>query len=246
MRMSFTIRSQTDRDEVAQFVSTLKEGMRVEVKHGRRSPEQSNLMWAKLNDVANQVIWHGEKLPQTDWKDIFTAALRRARVVPNIDGDGFVQLGLHTSDLTKEEMSNLLDLIDAFGAEHGVKFKENSSDASHQANRDRTDTPGEGRPHLASPGVNNSDQESSLAADWRDVYIQNIAGQRDKAASLLKRHSDAMQMMGGEPNDREIAWMRMVWRLTQRRNEAKLKRGEFDAEIERLKIMPLPAAKDAA
>ena len=49
------------------------------------------------------------------------AALRKARVVPGIDG-GFVPLGMRTSDMSKGELSQLLELIAAFGAERGVKF----------------------------------------------------------------------------------------------------------------------------
>lgn len=78
-------------------------------------------MWAMLTDIAQQVDWHGQKLTPEDWKDICTAALRKCRVVPGIDG-GFVPLGMRTSDMSKGEMSSLLELIAAFGAQHNVKF----------------------------------------------------------------------------------------------------------------------------
>jgi len=42
-------------------------------------------------------------------------------VVPGIDG-GFVVLGKSTSKMTKPEMSELQDLIEAFGAQQGVRF----------------------------------------------------------------------------------------------------------------------------
>jgi hypothetical protein len=45
-------------------------------------------------------------------------------VVPGLDPGSFVVVGLHTSDMTKDEMGQLLDLIDAFAAQHGVEFKE--------------------------------------------------------------------------------------------------------------------------
>ena len=55
-----------------------------------------------------------------------------------------------------------------------------------------------------------------------------------------------MQMLGGTPTERELAWMRLAWRLVHRRNEGQLKRGEWDVELEKLKTMPLPPAKRAA
>ena len=125
----------------------------------------------------------------------------------------------------------------------------NSSDGRSQAS-DRTDTPaastGLPRPSGDAAGVPAHDEPSDLSDDWRDVYIQNLSGIRDKAASLLHRHSDAMQMFGGTPNERELAWMRLAWRLVHRRNESHLKRGEWEVQLEKLMTMPLPPAKSAA
>lgn len=80
-------------------------------------------MWAMLTDVALQVDWHGQRLSKEEWKDVFTAALKRQRVVPGLDG-GFVVLGSSTRRMTVGEMSELMELIAAFGAEHDVQFKE--------------------------------------------------------------------------------------------------------------------------
>ena len=82
-------------------------------------------MWAMLTDVATQLRWHGQMLRTDDWKLVFLEALKRElRIVPNIDGTGFVNLGQSSSDLSKEEMSNLIELIFAFGANHGVIFND--------------------------------------------------------------------------------------------------------------------------
>jgi hypothetical protein len=48
---------------------------------------------------------------------------RELRLVPNMAGNGFVNLGRSSSDLSKGEFSDLMELIAAFGAEHGVAFK---------------------------------------------------------------------------------------------------------------------------
>ena len=82
-------------------------------------------MWAKLSEISEQVVWYGKKLSAEDWKTVLTASLRQTRVVPTIDGDGFVPLGMSTSKMSVKEMSALLDLIDAFAAQQGVVFTEN-------------------------------------------------------------------------------------------------------------------------
>lgn len=96
----------------------------VEVRPQTRSLHQNARLWAMLTDVSEQVVWYGRKLTPDDWKDVFSASLRKARVVPTIDGDGFVPLGMRTSSLTKAEFGDLMTLIEAFGAGQGVTFRE--------------------------------------------------------------------------------------------------------------------------
>ena len=90
-----------------------------------RSKDQNARLHAMITDVARQVEWAGAKRNVEAWKDIFSAALRSANhgldVVPGING-GFVLLGMHTSRMTVAEMNDLMTLIEAFGAEHGVEF----------------------------------------------------------------------------------------------------------------------------
>lgn len=120
-RALVVIRTDADRKRVATWAQNVQPGSRVEFKAPRRSLDQNSRLWAMLTEVAHQVDWYGQKLTPEDWKDVFTAALRRARVVPGIDG-GFVPLGMRTSDMSKGEMSALFELIEAFGAERGVRF----------------------------------------------------------------------------------------------------------------------------
>jgi len=93
----------------------------LEVKPETRSLSQNARLWAILADVSEQVEWYGRKLTPDDWKHVFTAALSKQDVVPGIEG-GFVVLGKATSKMTKSEMAELQTLIEAFGAQRGVKF----------------------------------------------------------------------------------------------------------------------------
>ena len=88
----------------------------------KRSNEQNSRLWAMLGDISEQVVWHGQKLSSGEWKDVFTASLKRQKVVPGIDG-GFVVLGSSTSRMNKAEMSELMTLMEAFAAEQGVRFR---------------------------------------------------------------------------------------------------------------------------
>ena len=97
-------------------------GYHVRITEPTRNLEQNAKMWAALTDVANQVKWYGKKLTPDDWKNVFSASLRKLEVVPNLDGNGFVALGMSTSKMTIREMSDMIELITAFGGEQGVKF----------------------------------------------------------------------------------------------------------------------------
>ena len=122
-RALITIRRADDRLRIANWAAQAPFGTRVEFKETKRSIPQNDRMWAMLTDVARQLPWHGIKLSPDDWKLIFLDALKReVRLVPNIDGNGFVSLGRSSSDLSKAEMSDLIEIIHAFGAKHGVRF----------------------------------------------------------------------------------------------------------------------------
>ena len=84
-----------------------------------------------LTDIAEQIEWHGVRLTPPDWKLIFLSALKQEmRIVPNIDGTGFVNLGSSSADLSREEMSNAIELMFAFGAERGVVFHDEREEAA--------------------------------------------------------------------------------------------------------------------
>lgn len=86
-----------------------------------RSLQANARMWAMLSDISSQVIWYGQKLAAEEWKDVLTAGLKRQKVVPGIDG-GFVVIGARTSKMTVKEMAELMELMEAFGAQQGVRF----------------------------------------------------------------------------------------------------------------------------
>jgi len=67
------------------------------------------------------VDWYGKKLSPDAWKCVFSASLKKQDVVPGLHGD-FVVIGQSTSAMTIREMSDLMELMAAFGAERGMRF----------------------------------------------------------------------------------------------------------------------------
>lgn len=182
-RQTVTIQGPDDRQRIATWARNVEAGTVVTFRKKSRSTEQSAKMWAMLHEVSEQVEWYGHKIDAEDWKDMFTASLRHARVVPGIDKGTFVPLGMRTSTMTIEEMTNLIELIYAFGAEHNVIFKDpkqSSSDGSApQSSVDAGMKPAEGEvenPPAASPS---NDPE-------RDILIRFAAEMLPMSAKAPK------------------------------------------------------------
>lgn len=112
------------RTRASHAVLNAPEGFVVRISPPTRSMDQNAALWAMLNEVSAQVVWHGRKLDSESWKHIFSSSLKRQDVVPNLDGTGFVVLGQSTSNMTKHEMSELLEFISAFSVQHGVVFSQ--------------------------------------------------------------------------------------------------------------------------
>lgn len=120
--MRLTITGESARKAACLHILAAPIGYVVEIKQAMRSLDQNAAMWAALSDISNQTDWHGVKLSPEEFKDLLSAGLVKSKVVPNIEGNGFVILGQRTSKMNKREMGDLLDLIFAFGNERGVKF----------------------------------------------------------------------------------------------------------------------------
>lgn len=128
-RRFFTLVTAEAKANCLRALSEAPEGTRVQFDGPKRSHEQNSLLWSRLGAISKQVEWYGRYLTSEDWKDVLSASLRKARVVPGIDEGTFVPLGMRTSQMNKEEFADLLELAAAFGAERGVKFPEDSPKA---------------------------------------------------------------------------------------------------------------------
>ena len=109
------------RKRAASAIMDAPDGYIVRIAEPTRTLESNALLWVLLGEVSKQVEWYGSKLTAEEWKDVFSASLKKQKVVPALDG-GFVVCGQRTSKMTKSEFSDLIELIQAFSSERGVNF----------------------------------------------------------------------------------------------------------------------------
>jgi len=109
------------REKAIRWIRGLPDNTRVEFKKPKRSLPQNDLLWVLLTKVSQQLEWHGQRYSPDDWKDFMMHQLRKASWMPAEDG-GLVPIGMRTSDLSVEEMSDLIEVIYAFCARNGVRI----------------------------------------------------------------------------------------------------------------------------
>lgn len=119
----FRLVHDTARQLAINAIKVAPAGYIVRIAEETRSLDQNAKLWPMLGDVSRQVDWYGQKLTDEEWKDVFSAALKKQKVVPGLDG-GFVVCGQRTSVMSKREFSDLVELIYAFGAQHGVVWSD--------------------------------------------------------------------------------------------------------------------------
>lgn len=122
-RAQLTLSGQVDRDRAVKWIGQAPAGTRVVFKDSKRTLAQNDRMWAMLTDVATQKEHAGRRYTPDQWKVLFMHACgREVQFIPSLDNTTFIPWGQSSSDLSKHEMTELIEFIFAWGAEHGVQF----------------------------------------------------------------------------------------------------------------------------
>jgi hypothetical protein len=103
----------------------------LEIKEANKSREQEEKYHAMIGEIAKQAQHLGAKWDAESWKRLLVDQFCRDNdiktgvVIPNLSGDGIVQLGFQTRKFTKEQASEFVEWLHAWGAEHGVTYEVN-------------------------------------------------------------------------------------------------------------------------
>lgn len=111
---------------------SLKAGkqLRMEIKAESKSRDQEEKYHAMLGEIATQAQHLGAKWSAEDWKrllvDLYAkeTGLEGGKIIPSLDGQGIVQLGLQTRNFTKEQAMEFITFLEAWGASNGIFFKD--------------------------------------------------------------------------------------------------------------------------
>lgn len=111
-------------------ISALTAGkqLTLEIKSANRSCLQNAKYHAMIEEIAQQAQHLGSKWDSESWKRLLVdqflkdSGQKTGVVIPNLSGDGIVQLGMQTRDFTKEQASEFVEWLFAWGAEHGITY----------------------------------------------------------------------------------------------------------------------------
>lgn len=99
----------------------------ITAKPATRSTGQNAKLHAMLGEIAEQKHWAGQRRDSEVWKRLLVAAWCRARgesieVLPALDGHGVDVVFRRTSELTRGEMADLIEFVQAWAVEQGVRL----------------------------------------------------------------------------------------------------------------------------
>ena len=104
-------------------------GYMVTIQEQIKKREQEEKYHAQLNDISKQCKFMNMKFSREDWKRMLIDAFARlkaeegkplkgyGRIVPSLDGAGFVQLGIQSRDFSKTIASEFIEHLYAFGSQ---------------------------------------------------------------------------------------------------------------------------------
>jgi hypothetical protein len=101
----------------------------LEIKDATKSRDQEEKYHAMIGEVAKQAQHLGAKWDAESWKRLLVDqfckdnGLKTGAVIPNLAGDGIVQLGMQTRNFTKEQASEFVEWLHAWGATNGIHFE---------------------------------------------------------------------------------------------------------------------------
>ena len=129
-RATLILAGQRERAQATAWIAKAPVNTRVEFKQPKRSTDQNSLMWSLLTQVATQKEHCGRRYTPDQWKILMLHAFgREVQFVPSLDGSTFIPWGQSSSDLSKQEMTELIEFIISWGAQNGVRYREFSEAA---------------------------------------------------------------------------------------------------------------------
>ena len=98
----------------------------LEIKAESKSRDQEEMYHSLIGKIAKQAEHQGARWDVESWKRCLVdqwahdSCMRLGRVVPSLDGERIVQLGIQTRKFTKEQGTEFIEFLFAWSAQNGI------------------------------------------------------------------------------------------------------------------------------
>jgi hypothetical protein len=98
----------------------------LEIKAESKSRDQEEMYHSLIGKIAKQAEHQGARWDVESWKRFLVdqwahdSGMRLGRVVPSLDGERIVQLGIQTRKFTKEQGTEFIEFLFAWSAQNGI------------------------------------------------------------------------------------------------------------------------------
>ncbi len=102
----------------------------VTISEPKRTLAENALLHALISELARKLEWAGKRRDAETWKRLLVAAWYRAEgkaleILPALDGHGVDIVPVRTSRLSKRDCADLIEFVQWWGAEQGVRWDSN-------------------------------------------------------------------------------------------------------------------------
>lgn len=121
MSHTVVLNSPMARERAKLLIERAPAGFVAKVEEPKRTLDQNARLWAMLSDVS-VAMPEGRRHTPEDWKAIFMNACGwEVQFIAGLDGRPF-PTGFRSSRMTKRQMGDLIDFIQSYGDQHGIRW----------------------------------------------------------------------------------------------------------------------------
>lgn len=91
----------------------------------KRTLDQNARLWSIADDISKSGMeWGGLKLSKENWLRLLVAGVYKQKLVPALNGDGFVFVNASTSRMTKAQISEVIAFAEAWCVANNIELSD--------------------------------------------------------------------------------------------------------------------------
>jgi hypothetical protein len=129
-KVTIRLVGQSQRDHACAIIQNkAPQGYVVTIQPETRTQAQNRLMWPLISDMRQQIEGMDAFTPEQTKLRFMNLFDNEMQMLPELEGGGSFVVGQRSSQLTKPQFRNLIEIMFAYGAKYEVRWSAKSSSA---------------------------------------------------------------------------------------------------------------------